>query len=861
MIILYPITCLNGNEKAFVDQNRVHLWGSNDFVISSEVFERVLPSVSLVRSRCDLVARLNSRIRKKLRLIEVFAGLERASSDTVAHSSQRKLLQKNKRLMKTCSLIIIGAAFMVFSHLAGASQADDTTITITDQTPGVTPFISKLTLAVSNTTVLKSIQFTIDPKPGSVTRPLSGTYSNDYLVSRGFEQPPATQILLPVYGLYAGYANIVRLTYRFLDGSSKHDVTSVTTAAFDDQGCGYNNPTKLQARTNSTDLSYDYIFDRSACGNFSPIILDSDGALRWVSTMPTMSALFASSTFFDGAVYMTQGSTLFRIDLDGTVNMLGDYRNIGVVNLHHNIDPGKAGLLIEPDTTTYVESEILEVDSAHGTVLKTFNMASIISAAMIAGGDDPSRFVFPTPTDWFHNNGAAYNRADDSLIVSSRENFLICIDYETSAIKWILGDPTKKWHQFPSLAKFALALAPGSLPPIGQHAPSITYDQDIMVFDNGEMSLVQMPPGAQREYASPRKYSLDLVGKIATEVWNYPMNQSIHNPFCGSIYEDAPHNYLIDYALVNGGLPGVPVFAQLLGLNAAGEKIFYYQYSTSNCNTAYNSIPIHLENTMFPIVGPQALNLSTRGVVSVGDNVLIGGFIITGTDPKTMVLRALGPSLSGFGLSGVLADPVLKVYNSSRTLIATNDNWQSDPGHAEISANGLAPANLLESATLQTLAPGAYTVIVTGKDSTPGIALVELYDLSPLSNSKLANMSTRGSVGTVDSVLISGFIVGDVASSTVVVRALGPSLASFGVSGVLSDPTLTIYDATGTVIASNDNWQNDINAIDVRKNGLAPPNASESAIVLHLPAGAYTAVVRGANGGTGNALVEVYELD
>src|SRR5919198_601272 len=135
---------------------------------------------------------------------------------------------------------------------------------------------------------------------------------------------------------------------------------------------------------------------------------------------------------------------------------------------------------------------------------------------------------------------------------------------------------------------------------------------------------------------------------------------------------------------------------------------------------------------------------------------------------------------------------------------------------------------------------------------------VELYDLSPESNSKLANISTRGSVGTADNVLISGFIVGDVGSATVVVRALGPSLTSFGVSGVLSDPTLTIYDSTGTAIATNDNWQDNVNAIDVRRNGLAPPNPSESALVLHLPAGAYTAIVRGANGGTSVGLTEVY---
>jgi hypothetical protein len=760
--------------------------------------------------------------------------------------------------MKTCSLILAAAVSTVFTHVASATQADDTIITITGQTAGVTPFISKVTLDVSNTTVLKSIQFAIDPKPGSVTRPLSGTYANDYLVGRGFEHAP--EVILPVYGLYAGYTNTVRLTFQFQDGSSKQAATLVTTPSFDDQGCGYNNPTKLQRRTNSTNLSYDYVFDRSACGDFSPVILDSDGALRWVSPLPTESALFASSTFFDNAVYLTQGSQLFRVELDGAIGLLGDYRDIGVVNLHHNIDTGKVGLLIEPDTTSYFESTILEVDSSDGTVLRTFNMASIISAAMIAGGDDPSQFVFPTPTDWFHNNGVAYNRADNSLVVSSRENFLICIDYNTTAIKWILGDPTKKWHQFPSLRKFAIAVAPDGVPPIGQHSPSITFDQGIMVFDNGQNSQFQSPPGAQREFASPRKYSLDQVAKVATEVWNFPMNESIHSPFCGSSYEDAPFNYLVDYAFVNGGIPNVPTFAQLLGLDSDGQKIFYYQYPTIGCNTAYNSIPIHLESTKFPTVGPQALNLSTRGLVSVGDNVLIGGFIITGTAPKSVVARALGPSLTSFGVPNVLADPMLSVYNSSHALIASNDNWQSDPNHFIIEANGLAPGNLLESATVQTLAPGAYTVIVTGHDATAGIGLVELYDLSPLSNSNLGNMSTRGAVGTGDGVVISGFIVGDVDSATVIVRALGPSLASFGVNGVLTDPTLTIYDSTGAAIATNDNWQDNVNAIDIQRNGLAPPNPAESALVLHLPAGSYTAVVSGGNGGTGIALAEVYTL-
>src|SRR5262249_19818805 len=464
----------------------------------------------------------------------------------------RDLIRRNFkkiRLMKAVALIAVGAVFMILSHLAGATQADDTTITITGQTEGATRFISKLTLNVSDTTVLKSIQFTIDSKPGSVTRPLSGTYSNDYLASRGYVNPP--QITLPVYGLYAGFANTVTLTYRFLDGSSKQADTSITTLAFDDQGCGYNTPTQLQPRTNSTQLSYDYLFDRSACGDYAPIILDSDGALRWVSPLPTLNALFAASTFFDNAVYKTQGSQLVRIELDGTVLVVADYSSLGAVHFHHNIDPGKTGLLLEPESTTYFESIILEVAKDDGHVLKTFNMSQIISAFMRAGGDDPSQFVFanlPSPPctmncnqDWFHNNGVAYNRANDSLIVSSRENFLIGLDYSTGGIEWILGDPTKKWHGFPSLSKFALTVPQGSLPPVGQHSPGLTFDLGLLVFDNGTESFFpnNVPPGAHRDFATPRKYSLDLVAKTATEVSNFPVPANIHSPFCGSAYEDA----------------------------------------------------------------------------------------------------------------------------------------------------------------------------------------------------------------------------------------------------------------------------------------------------------------------------------
>src|SRR5262245_22684809 len=346
--------------------------------------------------------------------------------------------------------LIVAVALVVLPHVARANQADDTTITIHGYTAGVTPFISNVHLTASNTAVLKSIQFTIHPKPGSVTRPLSGTYANYYLVDRGFENSQTGDITLPVYGLYDGTNNQVTLTYRFVDGSSRDANIVITAPPYDDL-CGYKNPTVLQPRTNSTDLSYDYIFlSTGGCGAHAPLIIDTDRELRWVAPNNIDNALRASSLFINNAVYVTRGSTLHRVDLDGTDTPLADFSSRGVENFHHNIDAGKTGMLVEADTTVYYESVIMEVDFS-GRLLKTWNLASIISHAMSEGGDDPNQFVFqrggPLPqdnNDWFHNNAVTYNRADDSLIISSRENFVICIDYTRNAIKWIFGDPTKK---------------------------------------------------------------------------------------------------------------------------------------------------------------------------------------------------------------------------------------------------------------------------------------------------------------------------------------------------------------------------------------------------------------------------------
>jgi uncharacterized delta-60 repeat protein len=257
-------------------------------------------------------------------------------------------------------------------------------------------------------------------------------------------------------------------------------------------------------------------------------------------------------------------------------------------------------------------------------------------------------------------------------------------------------------------------------------------------------------------------------------------------------------------------------------------------------------------------VPAQALNISTRLGVELGDNVLIGGFIITGTEPKRVIVRAIGPSLAGAHLSNALADPTLELYSGGRS-IASNDNWKSTQ-QADIVASGLAPHDDLESAIARTLSPGAYTAIVRGKNGGAGIGLVEVYDLDQVAESKLANISSRGVVRTGDNVMIGGFIVGSGNTNTkILVRALGPSLTAAGVAGALSNPTLELHNGNGALIASNDNWKNTQRA-EIEATGIPPGNDAEAAILRTLSAGGYTAIVRGKSNSTGVALVEVYQL-
>ena len=246
--------------------------------------------------------------------------------------------------------------------------------------------------------------------------------------------------------------------------------------------------------------------------------------------------------------------------------------------------------------------------------------------------------------------------------------------------------------------------------------------------------------------------------------------------------------------------------------------------------------------------------------MQTGDNVGIGGFIITGTAPKHVLLRAIGPSLTGLGVPNALADPVMELHGPFATV--TNDNWRDDPvQEAAILATGIAPTNDLESAIDATLNPGSYTAVVRGKNNTMGVGLIEAYDLSQAVPAKLANIATRAFISTGDNIVIAGFILGgNNGNDKIIVRGIGPSLTPLGVPNALPDPTLELRDSNGALLIGNDNWQdNSAQAAELTAAGLAPTNNLESGIAATLPPGLYTALLAGANNTSGVGLVEVYD--
>jgi hypothetical protein len=467
------------------------------------------------------------------------------------------------------------------------TEASRSDIAFASSTASVTPFIALAKFTGRSLAEVSAVAFTIAPRAGAYARPVHVTWSLAALQARG-DAPGDGTLTLPVFGLYANASNAVSVDVTFQDGSIQTLPISLATAAYVDPNGIYDHPAILQARDPGVSLGFDYIYLKSGLG--TPIVIDTDGAIRWVAT--GLDSSF-SSTFTDGTFIVGNQKTpaLYRLELDGTLTA-GSAGLATAVDFTHNIGPGKTALLAEFDTRidgiVNTESTIAEMTPA-GAILAQWDFAKIIGDYMTSHGDNAADFVRPG-ANWLHLNSSIYDPSDDSLIASSRENFVIKVDYATGDIVWILGDPTKYWYTFPSLRAKALALPVGDFYPIGQHALSFTSDGLLMLYDDGAPSFDQPPgepAGATRPYSVVSAYAIDPAAMTAHEVWRYDHGQDIKTPMCGSAYQGANQSLLIDYATADAS-----THTRLVGLDAAHHVAFDYEYANESCSTGWNAQPI-----------------------------------------------------------------------------------------------------------------------------------------------------------------------------------------------------------------------------------------------------------------------------
>jgi hypothetical protein len=369
----------------------------------------------------------------------------------------------NKRLI--CKFLKNGLAVSISLALYGCgtpqvpTQAEQTNIVVAGSQPGVTPFISSVKL-VGSLTQLSSVAFRISPQPNSVSRPVNVTWSMSALARRGYLH--GESIELPVFGLYANYQNQLTFQLTFNDGSSTQLQCVIGTQPYTDPTGVYSNPTIIKARDPGSVLGFDFFIMKSEL--LPPVIVDTDGQIRWA-----VPGTFTQAVYFENGQFVRGSNTspeVTLLQLDGSESILPTNLPQPLLAMfHHNLDSGRNGLLADfngtDDLGMSVEDIVAEIAPfSTQSPFQTFDMADILTSYMLSHGDDPTLFVRPG-VDWFHVNASTYDPSDSTVIISSRENFLIKLNYTTHDIVWILGDPTKYWYTFPSLKAKALTLDAG----------------------------------------------------------------------------------------------------------------------------------------------------------------------------------------------------------------------------------------------------------------------------------------------------------------------------------------------------------------------------------------------------------------
>lgn len=474
------------------------------------------------------------------------------------------------------------------------TQAQKSTIEAVGNLAGANPFTSFVELKGNGVSDLANITYTIEPKQGTASKPVSVSYTTSYLERRRYLNSGGAAIV-PVFGLYADFSNRVNFVLKYRDNSQRKVSIDIVTAPYRDQSGALDLVSILKKRDAGVALGFDFFAMKPQSG--SPVVVDTDGNVRWADTGfgSSVSSIFRDNAFFIGD---STSMTLRRVDLDGIVQ---ESRVLSSTfdNFHHNIDSGKHGLLIEPNAIVggvrRIASTLADVNTT-GVVMKEWDLSDLFRDYMLAHGDDPSTLVRPS-VDWFHSNGALYDPSDDTVIVSGREAFLVKFAYGTGEIIWILGDPAKHWYTFPSLRAKAVTLQPGDLYPIGQHAPSVTADGLVMVFNDGAPSFnhaAGTAAGESRAFSTVSTYRINAATLSGQEVRRFDYGQSILSDICSSAYEGANGSVLVTYSVASSRTK-----ARLVGLDAAHSVVFDFEYPTSGCSTSWNSIIVPFDALEF----------------------------------------------------------------------------------------------------------------------------------------------------------------------------------------------------------------------------------------------------------------------
>ena len=473
------------------------------------------------------------------------------------------------------------------------TEAKQSDIVISGSNPGITPFVCSVRLDGRSIAQLASVEFRISPRPNSVSKAVNVTWKRNALIANGYLQDSAIE--LPVFGLYADYENQIALQLTFTDGSTSQLQTVIRTQPYTDPTGVYSNPTILKPRMPGTALGFDFFIMKSLVS--PPVIVDTDAQIRWaVPGLPTQAVYYGNGAFIRGNDHSLD---VTQLRLDGNETTLQTNLPYALLSeFNHNIDPGPHGLLSEfngtDDLGQSIEDMVVEI-TPFSSVPPTqiFDLADILTSYMVKNGDDPTLFV-RSGSDWFHVNATVYDPRDNTIIISSRENFLIKLNYATHDIVWMFGDPTKYWYTFPSLRAKALTLDTGGLYPVGQHGVSITSDGYVMIFNEGFGSLNQpsgTSAGITRTYSAVSAYSINTTTMTAHEVWDFDYRQTIFSAICGSSYEAPGKTYLVDFAAAANRTQ-----ARLVGLDRNHNVAFDFQYAQpTQCGAAWNAIPIQLD--------------------------------------------------------------------------------------------------------------------------------------------------------------------------------------------------------------------------------------------------------------------------